>query len=183
MVFSFSVPLKISMFFSEIAQDSCAPRGWGEHQFHYEFQLQIWPRTSEHSEKGRSGGWICSLICTNTHLLRMERLSRKHLVTHSDSCWPVHDTAAGIISHRSLELFSQSHTSSRCVQTQWHCACTISSSLVPRPPPLLLSWPCLSLSGTNLGPSPVRAVNPCLALLAQPARCPCSGAFSSQPLQ
>lgn len=32
------------------------PRGWGKHQFHYEFQLQTWLCSSEGSEKRTSGG-------------------------------------------------------------------------------------------------------------------------------
>lgn len=117
------------------------------------------------------------------HLPLMEGLGRKCLVTHFDSRRSVQDAPAGIISHQLLELFSQFHTLCRCVKARQHHACIVSLSLAHRPPPLLLQLPSLSLSGTNLGPSPTRAVNPHPALLAQPACWLCSGGFSPRPPQ
>lgn len=104
-------------------------------------------------------------------------------MTHFDSRRSVQDAPAGIISHQLLELFSQFHTLCRCVKARQHHACIVSLSLTHRPPPLLLQLPSLSLSGTNLGPSPTRAVNPHPALLAQPACWLCSGGFSPRPPQ
>lgn len=104
--FSFSTPLKIPLFLPHCSHLVC-PHGWGELQFHYEFQVQTWLCSPEHL---RSGCWTCGLTCTNMNLPGMERLGRKCLlVTHFDSHWSVQDVATGITSHRLLELLSQSH--------------------------------------------------------------------------
>lgn len=136
-VFSFLILLKIPMFPEDCPSLHVCPHGWGKHWFCYEFQLQTRLCSPEHL---RSGCWTCSLTCTNMNLPGIERLGRKCLlVIHFGSHWSVQDATIGIISHRLLELLLQSHTLSCCVKIWWHCVCIVSSSLMTRPPLLLLS--------------------------------------------
>lgn len=124
-LFSFSIPLKISVFCRDCRNLVC-PCGWGRHGFPYEFQLQTWPRSSEPWEQGSSGGWSCSPP--------MEGLGRKRLPTNLGSPGlPTTLLAGSSIPHRLLALFPQSHTWSHSVETRWHYVCLVSLSPAPCP--------------------------------------------------
>ena len=156
------------------------PHGWGKHQFRYEFQLQTWLRSSEHSEKRRFRGWTGSLICTNTHLPRMERPGRKCLVTHFDSHWSTHDTTAGIMFHWLLKLFL----------TIPHFELLCQNSVAPSMHPLLIPKAQAPSSASVIVLPFPRWYQPgyfsqqgCKSLpgAAHPACWLCSGGFTSQP--
>lgn len=129
-LFSFSIPLKISVFCRDCRNLVC-PCGWGRHGFPYEFQLQTWRRSSEPWEQGSSGGWSCSPP--------MEGLGRKRLPTHLGSPGLSTTLLAGSsIPHRLLTLFPQSHTWSHCRNSVSLCVLCV---LVPSTLSLVLHFP------------------------------------------